>query len=210
MAGAVGVFSSVESLVLPWSAPPDRLCAIASTISIRSSSSTRISVILLGDCDSSCDELFAHRFKDRGRVASGSKVDPSVLPDVPTEDRRANYGAGRYGSCSIDFEVRFVDLPPLEESSSGNGEARSFCVWVSPLWHYRPPPSLYPLFHQGIFTQSIDSQKLECDESVAQRAWNILNDSLQLPLCVQFTANTIACAALYLAAMLIIDRKVDR
>ncbi|KAK8798235.1 hypothetical protein WA588_003320 [Blastocystis sp. NMH] len=44
-------------------------------------------------------------------------------------------------------------------------------------------------------------KKLECDESVAQRAWNILNDSLQLPLCVQFTANTIACAALYLAAM---------
>ncbi|KAK8797989.1 hypothetical protein WA171_005517 [Blastocystis sp. BT1] len=44
-------------------------------------------------------------------------------------------------------------------------------------------------------------KKLECDEIVAQRAWNILNDSLQLPLCLQYTANAIACASIYLAAM---------
>lgn len=47
---------------------------------------------------------------------------------------------------------------------------------------------------------------------LAQRAWNILNDrfpfphsltpSQQLPLCVAYSASSIACAAIYLAAML--------
>ena len=46
---------------------------------------------------------------------------------------------------------------------------------------------------------------------MAQRAWNILNDwytshfpfhsSQQLPLCLQYKSNAIACAAIYLAAM---------
>ena len=47
---------------------------------------------------------------------------------------------------------------------------------------------------------------------MAQRAWNILNDwyyifllflfsSQQLPLCLEYSSNTIACAAIYLAAM---------
>lgn len=56
-----------------------------------------------------------------------------------------------------------------------------------------------------------ESQKLGFGSLLAQRAWNILNDrysflpamthSQQLPLCVAYSSNAIACAAIYLAAM---------
>ena len=210
MAGTVGCFIITENLGLPWSVPLDRLFVIASTISTPSSSFTPISVVLPAGYDSSCNELSAHRLEDRGRAASSSKVDPRIPSDVSTEDRRSNYGVGGHGSCSVDSIVRFVDIHPLEESSSGNGKARSFRVWIPPLWHHRPSPPLYSVLHQGMLREMSDFEKLECDESVAQRAWNILNDSLQLPLCVQFTANTIACAALYLAAMWDVQRSVNR
>ncbi|KAK8823626.1 hypothetical protein WA577_002545 [Blastocystis sp. JDR] len=44
-------------------------------------------------------------------------------------------------------------------------------------------------------------KKLGFGSVLAQRAWNILNDSQQLPLCVAYSASSIACAAIYLAAM---------
>ena len=41
---------------------------------------------------------------------------------------------------------------------------------------------------------------LNGDAPLAQRAWNFLNDSLRLDLCVRYSAEALACAAIFLAA----------
>ena len=92
MAGVVCYFFVVAYLDLLWSVLLDRRFVTASTTSIPSNSSIHISVVLPPAFDSSCNELSAHRFKDRGRAASRSTVDPSFPSDVSAEDRRGDYG----------------------------------------------------------------------------------------------------------------------
>ena len=43
-------------------------------------------------------------------------------------------------------------------------------------------------------------QALEGSQELARNAWAYLNDSLRLDLCVRFRAESIACAAIYLAS----------
>lgn len=110
------------------------------------------------------------------------------------------------------FPIYSLDLYSLEEHPLRNGAARALRLRLPSLRRGRPSPSLHPLLHQSGPIHLPYPQKLGFGSVLAQRAWNILNDrcpfprsltpSQQLPLCVAYSASSIACAAIYLAAML--------
>lgn len=60
-------------------------------------------------------------------------------------------------------------------------------------------PSLHP--HKFIlYFIRVFSLEAEKEQKLAQKAWNYCNDSMRLDLCVRFKSESIACAAIYLAA----------
>ena len=56
---------------------------------------------------------------------------------------------------------------------------------------------------RGSLSDSVGTthRRLGGDNFLAQRAWNFLNDSLRLDLCVRFRAEVLASAAIYYAAL---------
>jgi cyclin K len=51
---------------------------------------------------------------------------------------------------------------------------------------------------------------LRLDEGVTQFAFNILNDSFLLPICLQYKSNEIACASIFLGIVNFIDNLATR